>query len=80
MVKIGDKIKIVSDNENYDRFRNKVWIVNHIATNTKEHIGYVYHYKTKQYEELNNDHYGYKTYYCLDWIKVVEVETKNPFN
>jgi len=43
------------------------------------HIGYVYHYKTDQYEELNNGHYGYKTYYCLDWVEVVEVETKNPF-
>jgi len=40
MVKIGDKIKIVSDNENYDRFRDKAWIVEHIATNTKEHPGY----------------------------------------
>ena len=43
------------------------------------HIGYVYHYKTNQYEELNNGRYGYKTYYCLDWVEVVEVETHNLF-
>ena len=42
-------------------------------------VGYVIGFKTKEYEELNNGHYGYKTYYCLDWIEVIEVETKNPF-
>jgi hypothetical protein len=40
MVKIGDKIKIVSDNENYDRFRNKIWFVTHIASDRTDHPGY----------------------------------------
>ena len=33
------KRKVLSRNTN-QHFRNKVWIVNHIATNTKEHPGY----------------------------------------
>jgi len=40
--KIGDKVKVSSynDNENYNDFRNKVLIITHIATSTKDHVGY----------------------------------------
>ena len=37
---IGKKIKIISDNENYDKYRNKQWTINHVAHNVKEHPGY----------------------------------------
>jgi hypothetical protein len=42
MFKIGDKVKIASDNdnENYDNFRDKVLTITHIATNEKQHEGY----------------------------------------
>lgn len=40
MVKVGDKIRITSDNENYDKYRNGVWTVENIAHSTKEHPGY----------------------------------------
>ena len=40
MVKIGDKIKIISDNDNYDKYRGKTWTVEHITRNRKEHLGY----------------------------------------
>lgn len=41
-VRIGSKIKIKADkdNETYNKFRNKVWTVTHIARNQKEHPGY----------------------------------------
>ena len=39
-LKIGDKIRIISDNENYSKFRNKALIISHIAYSTKEHPGY----------------------------------------
>jgi len=38
--KIGDFVKIVSDNDYYDSFKEKVLIVTSIATNTDEHRGY----------------------------------------
>ena len=40
--KIGDKVKVSSynDNENYDDFRDKVLIITHVATSTKDHPGY----------------------------------------
>jgi hypothetical protein len=42
MFKVGDKVKIASDNdnENYDKFRGKTLIVTHVAKNTDEHRGY----------------------------------------
>ncbi len=40
MVQIGDKIRITSDNENYNRYRGKAWVVSHIARNRDEHPGY----------------------------------------
>ena len=40
MVKIGDKIKIISENENYNEYRDKTWIVEDIATSIAEHPGY----------------------------------------
>lgn len=39
-VKIGDKIRIISDNDNYDKHRSKTWTVNHVAFNKSEHQGY----------------------------------------
>lgn len=40
MYKIGDMVEICDDNECYMKFRNKVLIVTHIATNKHEHPGY----------------------------------------
>jgi len=40
MVKIGDKIQIISDNENYAEYKDGIWTVNHIAYNIDEHPGY----------------------------------------
>ena len=37
---IGSKIVIVSDNENYDRYRDQIHVVSHIAFNDKQHPGY----------------------------------------
>ena len=39
-MRIGDKIRIISDNDNYDKYRNMDLIVSHIAHNTDEHPGY----------------------------------------
>ena len=39
-MKIGDKIRIISDNDNYDKFRNRDLTVTHIAHNRDEHPGY----------------------------------------
>lgn len=40
MIRKGTKIRIISDNENYDPYRNKIWKINHIAHNIDEHQGY----------------------------------------
>jgi len=40
MVKIGDKIRITSDNETYNKWRWKTWTVSHIAMNREQHPGY----------------------------------------
>lgn len=40
MVKIGDRIKILNRDGQYSKWANKLWIVNHIAKNRKEHLGY----------------------------------------
>lgn len=42
MVKIGDRIRIKSgnDNENYDKYRNESWEVNRIDTNKEGHRGF----------------------------------------
>ena len=34
MYKIGDRVKIVSDNEHYDNFRDKILIVENYSTNS----------------------------------------------
>jgi len=39
-VNVGDKIRITSDNENYDKWRNKTWTVEHVAYSVDEHPGY----------------------------------------
>lgn len=41
-MKIGDRVKIASDNDNdnYDEFRDKVLIVTHIAKSEADHPGY----------------------------------------
>lgn len=39
-VNVGDKIIITSDNENYNRYRNKVFVVSHVAHSIKQHPGY----------------------------------------
>ena len=40
MIKIGSRIRITSDNECYNKFRRKIWVVSHIARNRNEHPGY----------------------------------------
>lgn len=37
---LGRKVQVISDNDNYDSFRNKTLIVTHVAYSTKEHPGY----------------------------------------
>lgn len=39
-VKIGDKIKILNQDGQYDKWANKTWTVDHIAHSTEEHQGY----------------------------------------
>lgn len=39
-IAIGTKIKITSDNDNYDKWRNKTWTITHLAYSTKDHLGY----------------------------------------
>jgi hypothetical protein len=38
--KIGDKVRIISNNENYSEFFDGVLTVSSIATNSDEHPGY----------------------------------------
>lgn len=40
MIRIGTKIRIISDNENYIPYLGKKWRINHIAKNRDQHIGY----------------------------------------
>jgi hypothetical protein len=42
MFSIGDKVKIAidNDNENYDSFRDKILIIESVATNKDEHCYY----------------------------------------
>jgi len=68
--KIGDKVKVSSenDNENYDDFRNKVLIITHIATSTQEHPGYdegvspdaLYDFKAEDGNEIPFSLYDYE--------------------
>jgi hypothetical protein len=37
---IGKKVKVISENDSYDPFRNKILIVTHQAQSIKEHPGY----------------------------------------
>jgi hypothetical protein len=37
---LGKKIKIISDNESYDQYRNSIWIITHVARSTNDHQGY----------------------------------------
>ena len=39
-VRIGDKIRILNENRNYNDWADKIWTVNHIATSREEHQGY----------------------------------------
>lgn len=38
--RIGDRFKIISDNDNYDKFRSQVWTIDHIARDRNAHQGY----------------------------------------
>ncbi len=40
MYKIGDRVRVVSDNQYYDAFRDKLLVVVSIATNTEGHPAY----------------------------------------
>jgi hypothetical protein len=37
---LGRTAKIVSDNENYDKYRGQELVITHVAYNEKEHPGY----------------------------------------
>ena len=37
---VGSKVKIISDNENYEEYLNKVLIITDEATNQDQHPGY----------------------------------------
>ena len=37
---LGKKVKVISDNDSYDEFRDKVLTITHVARNIKEHPGY----------------------------------------
>lgn len=39
-INIGDKIKIVSDNDTYNKWKNKTWTIDNIAYSREEHQGY----------------------------------------
>ena len=40
MYKIGDKVRITSDNDNYSEYLDQDLIITHIAMNENEHTGY----------------------------------------
>ena len=40
MYKIGDKVRITSDNDNYIEYLDQDLIITHIAMNENEHAGY----------------------------------------
>jgi hypothetical protein len=40
MLEIGQKIRIISDNENYKKYVKKTWKISNIAHNRQEHPGY----------------------------------------
>lgn len=37
---LGKKVKVTSDNESYNSFRNKTLIITHVARNEGQHPGY----------------------------------------
>jgi len=38
--KLNSKVRVNSDNENYDSFRDKILIVTYVAKNVNDHPGY----------------------------------------
>ena len=40
MVRVGSRIKITSDNDNYNKYRKKTWKVARIYKDDTEHQGY----------------------------------------
>jgi hypothetical protein len=36
----GDKVQIISDNENYEKFVGKTLVITHVANNEAEHLGF----------------------------------------
>jgi hypothetical protein len=67
-MKKGDKCRVISDNDNYDSFRDKVLIVTHVAKNINEHPGYdksvypdkLYDFKTKDGQYVPCSLYDYE--------------------
>lgn len=39
-VRVNDRIRITSDNEAYDPFRDRLWVVELISYSVKDHPGY----------------------------------------
>lgn len=68
--KVGSKVKVSpeNDNESYDKFRNKVLIVTHVATNEKQHPGFdsgmkgeaLYDFEDEAGEEIPCSLYDYE--------------------
>ena len=70
-LKIGDKTKLNEEgkqNECYEKFKDKILVVTHIARNKKEHIGYdetfeglpLYSFEFEDGTECLNSLYGYE--------------------
>ena len=65
---LGRKAKVVSDNENYDSFRDKTLVITHVAYSTDEHPGYdsacegqaLCDFKTTDGEQIHNSLYEYE--------------------
>ena len=68
MYKIGDKVKVISDNEGYDSFRDLTLVITHIATSEVDHPGYdesmdgmqLMDFETETGEEVHSSLYEYE--------------------
>ena len=49
-MKKGDRFRIISENESYEAYRDKIWTVNRIFTSMRQHPGYDEELGQKLYE------------------------------
>lgn len=62
---LNKKVRVTSDNENYDSFRDKTLVITHVAYNTDQHPGYdsscegqaLCDFKTEDGEQINSSLY-----------------------